>query len=202
MTVIDEQDKLLSNASRVGDWMTTYTGKAMYPLDPKSEEIELLDIAHSLSLQTRFNGMGNHFYSVAEHSVRCADYLWVKYHNPVLARVGLFHDAAEAYVGDMPRPLKLSMPDFKRVEDGILKVIFEKFNLPWPMPDEYKEADEAWLGTEARALLGTAAFSEWVYQPAPVPSDMKLEYGTKLKLPWEMWRAQERFLEWATRSFA
>src|ERR1035437_5935287 len=91
---------------RKGDWCQTFSGISMYPLDPRAEEIELADIAHGLALKTRFNGQCRDFYSVAEHSVRCADYLWTRYHDRTLMRVGLFHDSAESFLPDIPRPIK------------------------------------------------------------------------------------------------
>src|SRR5579885_2784587 len=86
---------------RHGDWIQTYCGVAFYPLDPRPEEILIEDIAHALSMLCRFTGHVKRFYSVAQHCVyvshRCdpKDALW-----------GLLHDAAEAYLNDISRPVK------------------------------------------------------------------------------------------------
>ena len=112
------------------DWIQTYTGRRFHPLAPRADELDLVDIAHALSLNCRFNGHCRCFYSVAEHCVRVADIL-----PPELALWGLLHDAAEAYLADVPRPAKQQMPQFVAAEDRLLRVIVEHFGLSWPMPD-------------------------------------------------------------------
>jgi len=89
---------------RQGEWMETWSGVRFYPLDPRPEEVNIEDIANALSKMCRFGGHSRQFYSVAEHS------LWVSYRVPPwLALAGLLHDAHEAYVGDMIRPVKNSI---------------------------------------------------------------------------------------------
>src|SRR5271165_7548492 len=87
--------------NRKGDWIQTYTGRVMYPLDPRPEEINIIDIAHALSNLCRFTGHVRTFYSVAEHSVRVSQHC-----DPKDALWGLLHDASEAYLADMSRPMK------------------------------------------------------------------------------------------------
>lgn len=131
---------------RKGDWLQTYTGKAFWPLDPRPEDVDIMDIAHSLAMQCRFNGRCKQFYSVAEHSIITA-----KFCSPENRLWGLLHDASEAYVSDVPRPLKPFIKGFKEIEDRITQVIAERFGLPWPMPAQVKEvgsrllANEIWL---------------------------------------------------------
>ena len=130
-------------------WIQTYSARPFYPLNPRPDDVFVEDIAHSLSFQCRFNGHCRRFYSVAEHSVRVADIL------PTELRLwGLFHDAAEAYVSDLPRPVKAQLPDYQQAEDVILRVVAEKFGLSWPMPQRVREADDRLLVTEARDLMG------------------------------------------------
>ena len=92
------------------NWIQTYTGKCFTPLDPKPEDICAEDIAHHLSNLCRFSGAVNDFYSVAEHSVRCFWYarevLSPGPPSPLHLAV-LLHDAAEAYIIDLPRPIKM-----------------------------------------------------------------------------------------------
>jgi hypothetical protein len=129
-------------------WIQTFTGRQFFPLAARVEDVDVRDIAHSLSLQSRFNGHCLRFYSVADHSVRVSrivppgDALW-----------GLLHDAAEAYIGDLPRPVKQEAPDFRAIEDRLLVVVAEAFHLPWPMPDTVHLADDRLLATEARDLM-------------------------------------------------
>jgi hypothetical protein len=88
---------------RRGDWMQTFTGRAFYPLDPRPEDIDPVDIAHALSLICRYGGHSSRFYSVAEHCVLMSHAV-----APEHALWALLHDATEAYLGDMIRPLKRS----------------------------------------------------------------------------------------------
>jgi hypothetical protein len=122
---------------RKGDWMQTYTGLAFWPLDPQPDEIRILDIAQALSKLCRYGGHCRRFYSVAEHSVLVAskapDHLKLS---------ALMHDASEAYVIDVPRPLKPWLPGYAEIEDRVEQAIAARFNLPWPLSEEIKQLDE------------------------------------------------------------
>lgn len=114
--------------TRKGDWMETASGIRFYPLDPRAEEVDLLDIAHHLSRINRYNGAARlECYSVAEHSVLMATWLMDTYGDPRLAYQGLMHDASEAYIGDMVRPLKRNMPEFVAAEEPVWQAIVERF---------------------------------------------------------------------------
>lgn len=132
---------------RIGHWMRTFTGKKYWPMDPRPAEVCIEDIAHHLSMICRYNGASHKFYSVAEHSV-LVSYLVP----PSMAFYGLMHDAQEAYVGDMLRPLKVSMPEYRAAEDRNWYAVADKFNLPRDLPPEIKKADIAVLAVEKRAL--------------------------------------------------
>jgi hypothetical protein len=138
--------------SRVGDWIQTFTGLVMYPLDPRPEEICIEDIAHALSNLCRFTGHCREFYSVADHSVRVSyacdpqDALW-----------GLLHDAPEAYLADMSRPVK-RYSDFgtiyRKIEARLMDQIVIKFGLSqFGTPASVERADTALLMTEKRDLM-------------------------------------------------
>lgn len=168
-----------------GDWMQTYTGRKFYPMDPQAEDINPDDIAHALSLLCRYNGHVRRFYSVAEHCVLMSlavpqeDALWA-----------LLHDATEAYVGDMIRPLKSSMPDYRYAEDRVMAAISECFGLTGPMPASVKDADSRILLTERAALMATSPEPWGVdgLDPLPVtvegwePRDAEYEYTTRLRV--------------------
>ncbi len=130
------------------DWIQTYTGRKFHPLDPAMTDFDLRDIAHSLSLLCRFNGHCLRFYSVAEHSVRVSRIL-----PDDLKLWGLLHDAGEAYLTDLPRPVKGQMPGFRDMEDKILERVAQAYGLSWPMPGPVKAADNTLLATEARDLM-------------------------------------------------
>lgn len=144
-------------------WIQTYTGRQFYPLDARPKDVDVRDIAHSLALQSRFNGHCLRFYCVADHSVRVSqilpgeDALW-----------GLLHDAAEAYIGDLPRPVKKGAPDFRAIEERLLVVVAEAFGLPWPMPQSVHRADDQLLATEARDLMRPHPAS-WELREEPLP---------------------------------
>lgn len=135
-----------------GHWMQTYTGRKFYPMAPAAEDVYPEDIAHALSLLCRYNGHVRRFYSVAEHCVHVSRSL-----GPEWALWGLLHDATEAYVGDMIRPLKLHMPDYRAAEDRVMVAIAERFGLSTAeMPDAVRQADNRVLLDERAALMSPA----------------------------------------------
>ena len=138
---------------RKGDWMQTYTGKQFWPLDPRAEEIDILDIAHSLSMQCRYAGHCQRFYSVAEHSVYVSQVI-----EPQFALYGLLHDAAEAYLVDVPRPVKPFLDGYRAMEERLWEEISYKFGL-WPdrvKEEAIKAADNAVLLAEKDDLMPNA----------------------------------------------
>ena len=149
-----------------GSWLQTYTGLQFYPMDPDPAAVELRDIARSLSMQCRYNGHVKKFYSVAEHCVLVSrlvpaeDALW-----------GLLHDATEAYVGGMIRPLKNHMPAYREAEDRVMAAIAERFGLTRQMPASVKDADNRVPLDEKARLMAS--------EPAPwdVPGEA---YGVEI----------------------
>ena len=98
-------------------WIQTHLGIQFIVLEPRFENIHIGDIAHALSMNCRFNGHCKDFYSVAEHSVHVSRILD---DDPNLALWGLLHDASEAYITDLPRPVKNAMPQFEEIEERYL----------------------------------------------------------------------------------
>jgi len=136
-------------------WIRTFTGLRFYPANPKIEDIDIRDIVHGLSNTCRYNGQCEYFFSVAQHSLNCAEYA-AKKHSNRLQLLCLLHDAAEAYVSDIPAPIKPLIPEFARIEDSIMRVIYEAFNIVPPSPSEYlviKEIDKIMLETEMNHLM-------------------------------------------------
>lgn len=131
-----------------GDWFLTSTGIQFYPMDPRSADIRLSDIAHALAQICRFGGHTQFFYSVAQHSVLVSEIV-PKEH----ALVALLHDATEAYVGDMVRPLKRNLPQYKAIEYRVWIAICHRFEIDPAMPECIKAADNRALMTERRDLL-------------------------------------------------
>lgn len=137
------------------EWMATFTGKAFYPLAPDPEQIDIRDIAHALSMACRYGGHVKRFYSVAEHSVLISRAVPAPY-----ALHGLLHDATEAYLGDMIRPLKKMMPEYRAAEDLLEQVIMKKFSLGRVMPPIVKEMDLRIVQDE-RAVLMEPTSQPW-----------------------------------------
>ena len=143
-------------------WIQTFSGRQFWPLEPRPEDIDIRDVAHSLSMLCRFNGHCREFYSVAEHCVRVSgacpaeDALW-----------GLLHDLAEAYFGDFPRPVKEQFPDIARMEERLLRAAATRFGLAWPMPAPVRRFDEILLATEARDLMGLPP-ADWRLEAVPL----------------------------------
>lgn len=146
---------------RIGDWIQTFTGKCFYPLNPRPEDICIEDIAHNLSNLCRFGGSCTSFYSVAEHSYHVSTIV-PKEH----ALCALLHDAPEAYILDVPTPLKKYLTNYQEMEDRIWKVISEVFQLPLELPKEVKEADYAVLLTEKACLMNSCS-QAWAERGSP-----------------------------------
>lgn len=135
----------------MSDKIITYTGKHVDPFDIRTTDVCIEDIAHSLSLQCRFNGHCKRFYSVAEHCINVAEYLQERFNTGSLSLCGLLHDAAETYIGDVVRPIKrrLGVYQLSSVHGHPVTITFE---------------------TEERKLLYKILFALY----APLPNDEML----------------------------
>jgi len=152
---------------RNGDWFTTYTGKKFYPVDPHPDDICIWDIAHALARICRFGGHVQEFYSVAQHSVLVSDDCSSA---PLQA---LLHDATEAYVGDVVRPLKYALPDYIVIEERVWEAVCEKFGMQKLMHPHVKISDNKALMTERRDLL-TPTDHVWSLDGKVKPFDQKI----------------------------
>lgn len=128
--------------------MITKSGKFFNFDDPDNFDYDIGSIAWSLAHQCRFNGHIDTFYSVAQHSVGVSHIVPDKD-----ALAGLLHDSAEAFMGDVVRPVKMVFPAIKELEEIIRRAIFRKFGLDEELPSVVKCADESMLSTERRDLL-------------------------------------------------
>lgn len=156
----------------------------MFPLDPRAEEICIEDVSHALAHICRFNGHTSSFYSVAEHSCLVSDAL-----PDELKLAGLLHDASEAYLCDVPRPIKRS-PGFAekylRAEDLLMVVIAGKYEFDYPLHPLVKEIDNRILANEALQLMAPL-HPEWKDRNNPIP-------GLVLPL-WSPSRARAEFTD-------
>lgn len=157
---------------RKGNWIQTYTGRQFWPLDPRPEELCLEDIAHALSNQCRFSGHTNTFYSVAQHSANVAEYL--KDTTKMFQQWGLMHDASEAYLVDVPRPIKQLLPEYVRAEEILQEVVARRFDLPIIIPNSVRDADDVMLASEKKFLLKPAP-APWDELPDPIDDGLWFE---------------------------
>ena len=166
----------------VKPWIQTYSGKKFDFLDIKLESIDIIDIAHALSNLCRYTGHTKSFYSVADHSILAA--LNVNKEDRLVA---LLHDATEAYLNDISKPLKNLLPRYRELEDAVWLKIAEKFGLPAKLPLSVKDVDLRLLATEKRDLLAEEP-DEWT-----IIKDVK-PYPKKV-CSWGREKSEELFLK-------
>ncbi len=167
----------------------TFSGKYFDFLNPQNNEFNIYDIAHALSQVCRFAGHTRDFYSVAQHSVMVAR-ICMRTAAPFdiidHGRAGLLHDASEAYIGDITRPLKQLLPDYKVIEQRIEIALFSAFRIPYPLPKIVKHADLVMLATERRDLM-PANNDEWQLIAG-------IEPLSEIINPWYPEKAEREFL--------
>jgi|AntDeeMinimDraft_4_1070355.scaffolds.fasta_scaffold00020_28 hypothetical protein len=126
--------------------ISTHTGRSFRPLDPQPEQIALADLAHGLSNVCRGAGQTAFFYSVSLHSIHVTEELARNDESELVQFYGLLHDAAEAYVTDVPSPLKRHLPGYREIEDDIQAAVWAAFDVDQPSDEQYravKRADRA-----------------------------------------------------------
>ncbi|WP_407473485.1 YfbR-like 5'-deoxynucleotidase [Sulfitobacter sp. PM12] len=128
-------------------------------------------IAHSLAMQCRFTGHCSRFYSVAEHSVHASHIV-----PPELSLIALLHDGAEAFCGDMAKPLKEMLPEYKAIEERIEAALFQHLGIELPLPSEIKTADRAMLAVEQGRAMGNA--DGWHYTHGVSAARVELQFWT------------------------
>ncbi len=157
--------------STVETFIETYTGRRVDPFDVSPGDVHLPDVAAGLSHTCRFGGHCDHFYSVAHHSLNVSHEL--PRADPRLQLIGLLHDAAEAYLGDIPRPLKARLERVQPAEERILDSVWESLAIEPPTETEWERvmaADDRLLAFEANELLEDASW-------APSSPDLGYDLG-------------------------
>lgn len=173
-------------------WLTTFSGEKFFPLQPDVKKIHIEDIAHALSNQCRFAGHTSEFYSVAQHSVIVSEILASQGKSHLVQLKGLLHDATEAYLMDIPRPLKVLpfMAEYRDVERRLeLHISTRFFGFASPIcNEEIKKADLIALATEARDLVSDPdAMHSWEIIQGLQPVQAKI-------IPLQPRRALEAFM--------
>lgn len=149
------------------NYIRTISGKKFWPLNPRAEDVDIEDVAHALSLMCRYNGHLPYLYSVGQHSLnvyRRSSCLW-----------GLLHDATEAYLPDVPRPIKTQLPFFRDIEWRLCTVIAEALELPLVGLNSVKTADAEVLQWEYQYFRPTTVGKDVRVTGEPKPGNVMLE---------------------------
>jgi hypothetical protein len=137
------------------DWFQTFTGRRFPINHPKPELVDIVDIAHALAHICRYGGHCRRFYSVAEHSVMIATYARdVEHRSKAQVRHALLHDAAEAYTGDIKRPVKNAVPAIRQAVRKVEAVVAGALGIPIDKPQWLVDLDTRIVADEKTALLG------------------------------------------------
>ena len=157
---IEEKNQTLQIANEITQQMgyiTTYTGAHFYPTAPDEKNIHIEDIAHALSYICRGNGHVKNFFSVGQHCINCTLEAMARGYSRRVCLGCLLHDAGEAYMSDVPRPIKVGMPQYKEWENEILRVVYEKYlgsELSAEEEQLVKQVDDDMLYFDMKVLLG------------------------------------------------
>lgn len=169
------------------------SGKVVDPLNLQTGDVLLHDIAHHLGNSCRFSGGTDPFYSVAEHSVRVTR--WVRQQSGSIEdqRWALVHDASEAYLVDLPKPLKADPAfgrAFRRVEASIERVVAEKFSLTGTIPSIVHDGDKCLYAAEVRDLMPPSPqWDEW-----EIPAELQAKVPIHEIKPWGAAKGRRKFL--------
>lgn len=153
-----------------------WSGRLFDLANPKPDQFCLEDIANALAKICRFNGHVKKFYSVAEHSIHCLDHAIFSGLSVEAQIACLFHDATEAFVGDMVKPLKIMIPQYSEIETRIEKVIEEKFNIDFTKTRRLVHDIDCSLLEAERSFLfdqKTSLFERLIVQPTVFKPDFK-----------------------------
>ena len=152
-------------------WTNTFSGRVSRPLEPEKTDYNIEDIAHSLAMQCRWNGHTKTFYSVAQHSVYASRFIRIKGERKPTKeksykRAALMHDASEAYLCDIPRPIKGHLGRYKELEASTELAIQNNFGiLTSPhLLEAVKEIDNALLVRERSILIEKAPNMIWGFE--------------------------------------
>lgn len=168
-----------------GAFIQTYSGVRFDILDPKPDMINIDDLAHHLANQCRFTGATRHHYSVAQHSYYCSFLTPLKF-----AFEALMHDASEAYLCDMSRPVKHCTKlgeVYRELEERIQNAVQAKFGIAPGMSAEVKIADNLMLFAEKAQLMQSGWWTS---------------KGEAANIKIEKWSPERAEIEWRVRFFA
>ena len=148
----------------------TYCGPLFDFKDPTTDMVRIEDIARGLSNSAHFGGQTEQYFSIAQHCLLVYELIPDEHKESyTFGMAALLHDASEAYTGDMVKPLKNMLPEFKKIEDRIMEVIFEKYDLPLRTLKLIKDYDMTAQKIEYQYLFGRNR--EEKYLPVMTPKE-------------------------------
>lgn len=170
--------------SQSGPWIESFSGRRIYYEDPDPDSICIEDIAHSLSMQCRYNGHCIRFASVAEHCViLCEAFGWGNEDAYAL----LMHDASEAYLSDLPRPIKYTLDSYLALEAKFDAIIAKKFGVVNANSPVVSNWDRR-IVLDERAQNMSRSGNDWNLPGDLTPLGVKLHF-------WTPGEAEGRFLQ-------
>ena len=170
-----------------GPTITLASGRLFDFLDPQGSEFTIEDIAHGLAHVCRYAGQCRNFFSVAEHSIIVSETV------TEFAYEALLHDAAEAFIGDVTRPLKQLLPEFKRIEANVQDAIIQRFGMDPGYGKVVKEADLRVLAAEQAQVMAPGC-ADWAIAAGIEPAPVVVRYLTPLTAKHEFLDCYERYL--------
>jgi hypothetical protein len=173
---VTKQTKPLLQGQIKGCTILLASGYYVNPMALRPDDVRIEDIAHALGNQCRYSGHTREFYSVAEHSIRVAEILEADGEPVETILFGLLHDAAEAYLIDLPRPLKHDSAlgeAYREAEERCLRAVMTHFGLWRPEPRCVRVADLVMLATERRDLMPGDDVWAVIANVAPLPDEIE-----------------------------
>ena len=152
-----------------GPTITLASGRLFDFLDPHGSDFDIYDIAHGLAHICRYAGQCRAFYSVAEHSILVADTV------EEFAYEALLHDAAEAFIGDVTRPFKQLLPEYRRIEAAVEGAIIERFGMDRRFKKIVKHADLRVLAAEQAQVMAPGC-ADWAAEAGINPAPIQVRY--------------------------
>jgi len=152
------------------DCIRTNSGIYVNIRNPLLDMIDINDIAHSLASNSRWGGHldFDKKISIAQHSVLCCQMIDADYTEEIKIQA-LMHDSPEAYLLDMPKPIKELLPDYQLIEEKFTKIIFQKYGISYPLHPIIKSVDMKMLKIEWETLVVKSLplqFEIWTPQKA------------------------------------
>jgi uncharacterized protein len=196
---------MIDQTGCIGNTIRRASGGYFDLANPRPEDVNIEDIATGLSNICRYNGQlpDGKWYSVAEHCVLCYDYCSSAvqhYSKPWLLKDVLLHDAAEAYCGDVSKPLKnllLESSDvYERIENSITNAIKLALNLPFPgFKEQVKYCDRVLLFTEKKQIFGRS--DNWTDEEQFIcPDWLKLKFLSPIEARYEFMKRWQYANNW------